>query len=144
MKASGRSSAESSRLGIDPEVVVGGGFVGGVGFGRPVDRGEDDERVRRAEIDPEQAVRGAEVRDATVDGEVAILLRGDCTVAREKERDDGVERLVFAGFGPHMACGRWKLLESSAWKRASRRRSAARPMGSGFAKAQSHCRLSVG
>src|SRR5215472_1984710 len=49
-----------------------------------------------------------------------------------------------AGSGPQKACGRWKSLESSAWKRASRRRSVARPMGSGLAKAQSHWRLSVG
>ena len=35
-------------VGVNPEVVIGSGFVGGVGLRGPVDRGKDDERMRSA------------------------------------------------------------------------------------------------
>src|SRR5580658_5416657 len=74
---------------VDPEVVIRGGLVGRVGLRRPIDRGEDEEWMRRAEVEPEQAVRRAEVRNAAVDGDVT----------QEEEWDHGVKRLTLARLG---------------------------------------------
>ena len=46
--------------------------------------------------------------------------------------------------GPHMDWGWWKLSRRKDWKRASRRRLAAWPMGAGFVYCQRYWRLSAG
>jgi len=81
-------------VGEEPEVVVGGGFVGGVALCVPVDGDENSERARGAEVEPKHAVCGAEAGNAAVDGDVTVALGGDDAVVGKKERDDGGKRRV--------------------------------------------------
>ena len=64
-------------VGEDPEGVFGGGLIGSFALADPVDGGEDDERLRGVEVDPEQAAGGTEVEDAAGDGDVAVVVGED-------------------------------------------------------------------
>ena len=91
----------------EPEGVGGGGSSVEWASRAPVDGGEDDERVACAEVEPEQAVRGAEVRDATVKRDVTVVVGERRAPWTAEEDGDGFG----SGLGclPQIACGCFEL-----------------------------------
>ena len=78
------------------------------GLAVPVEGGEDDERVRAAEVDPEEAARRRRSWGRSRDGEVAVVVGGDGAGAGE----EGARRLRRGGVlrVPQMACGCLKVV----------------------------------
>lgn len=68
----------------EPKGVFSLGLIGRLVLCDPVDGGEGYERMWSAEIDEEKATIGAEVRDASVDGEVAVVVGYDFAGSGEK------------------------------------------------------------
>ena len=105
------------------------GSVGGAAVFDPVDGGEDDEvDAAAAEIDPEQAARGAEVDDAAGDGDVAVVV-GEDLVGDGEEVERGVGERAgrpSIGVAPEGLRGGEVLLEEGR-KRGSWTRSFSRP-----------------
>src|SRR6266550_2925988 len=85
-------------IGEDPERVFCVGLAGGFTVLDPVDGGEDDERVRTVEVDPEHAAGGAEAEDAAGDGEIAVVVGEDFVGDGEKVECGLGERFI-AGLG---------------------------------------------
>src|ERR1700721_187287 len=82
----------------DPEGVFGAGLIRFFTVFDPVDGGEDDQRMRTVEVDPEHATRRAEAKDATGDGEIAVVVGHDLVGDGEEVEGSFIEWLV-AGFG---------------------------------------------
>ena len=95
-EGSGDMGGVEGLAGEEPEGVGGGLVVGGSVLGDPVDGGEGDERVGEAEVDPEEAAIGAEVLDAAVGGEIAVVFAEDVAGDGEEVEGDFGEGLGFA------------------------------------------------
>ena len=85
----------------EPEGVLGAGLGADFALANPVGGGEDYKVLgaggvlrRGVEIDPEEAAIGAEVEDATGDGEIAVVVGDDLAGDREEVVGGVGERLV--------------------------------------------------
>ncbi len=85
-------------LGKIQSVYSASGLARGFAVFDPVDGGEDDERMRPVEVDPEHAARGAETEDAAGDGEVAVVV-GEDLVGDGEEVECGLGQGFVAGLG---------------------------------------------
>ena len=131
-------------VGEDPHGVFGVGLVRSFVVSDPVDGGEDDERMRAVEVDPEEAAGGTEAEDAAGDGDVAVVV-GEDFVGDGEEVEAVVGEGLVAVFGlPQKVCGAVRYWARKGRKWGSRTRSFSRPSAGGGPYFQSHSRFSFG